>query len=117
LVNFAYSDTESFSGSQEIRFLVTGNQAYGDYLYVQFDSHLSGGEGLNGTLSATWSSNVFDPGEASSVNFFWGSGPSGNPASGVSLGSASTSVPDTGSTAALLGAGVAALAFARRRLG
>ncbi len=28
-----------------------------------------------------------------------------------------TSVPDTGSTAALLGAGVAALAFARRRLG
>ena len=29
----------------------------------------------------------------------------------------STSVPDTGSTAALLGAGVAALAFARRRLG
>ena len=27
------------------------------------------------------------------------------------------SVPDTGSTAALLGAGVAALAFARRRLG
>ena len=29
----------------------------------------------------------------------------------------STSVPDTGSTAALLGVGVAALAFARRRLG
>ena len=29
----------------------------------------------------------------------------------------STSVPDTGSTAALLGAGVAALAFARRKLG
>jgi hypothetical protein len=28
-----------------------------------------------------------------------------------------SSVPDTGSTAALLGAGVAALAFARRRLG
>ena len=33
------------------------------------------------------------------------------------LDTGSSAVPDTGSTAALLGAGVAALAFARRRLG
>ena len=37
--------------------------------------------------------------------------------SGHSLVIQYSSVPDTGSTAALLGAGVAALAFARRRLG
>ncbi|QXD33698.1 VPDSG-CTERM sorting domain-containing protein [Candidatus Pelagisphaera phototrophica] len=44
--------------------------------------------------------------------------PLGNDTITVTLASASiSSVPDTGSTAALLGAGVAALAFARRRLG
>lgn len=117
LENFASAATASFSGSQTVDFFKTGTEAVGDYLWVQFNSFLSGSEGLNGTLSGTWSSNVFDPEEASSVNFYWGTGESGYPGSGESLGSASQSVPDSGSTAALLGAGVAALAFARRRLG
>ena len=85
---------------------------------VQFGGNFSGSEGLNGTLSGTWSSTVFDPGEASTLKFYWGvKSVISAKNSGEYLGSASTSVPDTGSTAALLGAGVAALAFARRRLG
>ena len=117
LENFAPAATASFSGSQTVDFFKTGTEAVGDYLWVQFNSFLSGSEGLNGTLSGTWSSNVFDPGEASSVNFYWGTGESGYPGSGESLGSASQSVPDSGSTAALLGVCVAALAFARCGLG
>ena len=117
LEDFASAATAGFSGSQTVDYFKTGTADFGDYLWVQFNSFLSASEGLNGTLSGTWSSNVFDPGEASTVNFYWGTGGSGAPNSGIALGSASLSVPDTGSTAALLGAGVAALAFARRRLG
>ena len=124
LANFAIPATASFSGSQSIKFdefagywFHTGTEEAGDYLFVQFDSALSGSEGLNGTLSGTWSSDVFDPEEASSVNFYWGTNGM-TVESGELLGSASLSaVPDSGSTAALLGAGVVALAFARRRLG
>ena len=117
LENFATAATASFSGSQTVDYFNTGTADYGDYAWVQFNSFLSGSEGLNGTLSGTWSSNVFDPGEASSVNFYWGTGLWGSPNSGLPLGSASRSVPDTGSTAALLGAGVFVLAAAKRRLG
>ena len=49
------------------------------FAWVQYNSFLSGSEGINGTLSDTWSSNVFDPGEASSVNFYWGTGLRGHP--------------------------------------
>ena len=124
LENFAIPATASFSGSQSIKWdefagywFHTGDAAGGDYMFVQFDSALSGSEGLNGTLSGTWSSNVFDPGEASSVNFYWGTEGSQLVTSGTALGSASRSAPDTGSTAALFGAGLVVLAFARRRLG
>ena len=116
LENFASAATASFSGSQTVDYFKTGTEVGGDYLWVQFNSFLSASEGLNGTLSGTWSSNVFNPGEASTVNFYWGTGGSGAPNSGIPLGSASLSVPDTGSTAVILGAGVVALAFARRRL-
>ena len=117
LENFEIADPASFSGSQTVSFFKTGNSVSGDYAWVQFTNVLSGGESLDGTLSGTWSSAVFDPGEASSVKFYYGTDELGGLTTGVFLGSASRSVPDTGSTAALLGAGVVALAFARRRLG
>ena len=65
------------------------------------------GEGFNGTLSATFPSNTFNPSGASSILFYWGdrvSGGSQGVQNGVYLGSASNPayVPDTGSTAALL---------------
>ena len=69
----------SSSGSQTVDYFNTGTADYGDYAWVQFNSFLSGSEGLNGTLSGTWSSNVFDPGEASSVIFYWGTGLWGHP--------------------------------------
>ena len=98
--------TASFSGSQAVDYFKTGTAAYCDYIWVQFVSPLSESEGLNRTLSGTWLSNVFDSGKASSVNFYWGPAPSGSADSGKPLGS----VPDTGSTAALLGVGVFVLA-------
>ena len=117
LEDFAIAATASFSGSQTVSFFKTGNSAAGDYAWVEFTNVLAGLESLNGTLSGTWSSAVFNPNEASSVNFYYGTDEYGALTTGVFLGSASRSVPDTGSTAALLGVGVIALGFARRRLG
>tara|TARA_B100001093_G_scaffold100547_1_gene92624 strand:+ start:57 stop:617 length:561 start_codon:yes stop_codon:yes gene_type:complete len=107
----------NFSGSQTVSEMTLGHPMFGDYFYVRFSTDLVGGDALEGTLNGSWPNTAFDPNAVTSLNFYWGTG-------GVSvddgelLGSASLSaVPDTGSTAALLGAGVAALAFARRRLG
>ena len=88
-----------------------------DYFFAAFANDLVSGSTLEGTLAGSWSSTVFDPNAVTSLEFWWGfNGP--DPTSGTLLGSASLSaVPDKGSTAALLGAGVVALAFARRRLG
>ena len=113
LENFATAAAASFSESQTVDYFKTGTAAYCDYIWVQFVSPLSESEGLNRTLSGTWLSNVFDSGKASSVNFYWGTGPSGSADSGKPLGS----VPDTGSTATLLAAGILVLAAGRRRLG
>ena len=116
------SITSGFPGSQGVAHLYTGS-VY-DYLYIDFYGNipalpdlpgLNVGDPLIGTVSGNWSSTAFDPSAVTSVNFYWGTGPSGLPNSGISLGSAS--IPDSGSTAALLGVGVVALAFARRRLG
>ena len=100
-----------------VHFDVTATYGVVDYLAAVFASELQLGNTLEGTLIGSWSANVFDPSAVTSLNFYWGNNGEG-PATGTLLGSASLSaVPDTGSTAALLGVGVAALAFARRRLG
>ena len=119
IIEFAEATTKNFSGSPS---LLAGPMVFGtisgfDYLYVNFAIQLHLGNPLEGTLVGSWSGNVFDPSAVTSLNFYWGYNGDG-PTTGTLLGSASLSaVPDTGSTAALLGAGVAALAFARRKLG
>ena len=132
----------SFNGSYEIPDvyqggidvyggLAMGQDVNGDGLLINFSLsdvpgteiggiHWPGfhsGDSLNGTLSATFPNNTFNPSGASSINVYFNDVPPYQDS--VYLGSLSNPayVPDTGSTAALLGVGVAALAFARRRLG
>ena len=119
IIEFAAANTKNFTGSPSLSADPLGfaTEMGFDYLYVSFASQLQLGNPLEGTLVGSWSDNVFDPSAVTSLNFYWGYNGS-SPTTGTLLGSASLSaVPDTGSTAALLGAGVAALAFARRRLG
>jgi hypothetical protein len=115
IIDWAEATTKNFSGSPSLLVFMTFPDF--DYLLVNFASQLQLGNPLEGTLVGSWSGNVFDPSAVTSLNFYWGYNGDG-PTTGTLLGSASTSaVPDTGSTAALLGVGVAALAAARRKLG
>ena len=116
------ASSSNFSGSQIIQGFALIVEEEANFIYGGFEEVLIAGSALSGTLTGSWSSTAFDPRAVTSLNFYWGLGyvavgdAPGN--SGTFLGSASLSaVPDTGSTAALLGVGVAALAFARCRLG
>jgi hypothetical protein len=117
--DFVDSGSHTWSGSQSMTNGRNGGSYYGDYIIFFFDSDLTTNEDITGTFSATWGATNFDPSAVSSLDFYWGTGigfdEAGDTVDGKFLGSASIS--DTGSTAALLGAGVAALALARRRLG
>jgi hypothetical protein len=116
---------QSFSGKidgisiDDISFFANGLLS-GDGVSILFTSTLSAGDTVTSAISLTWSgTNAFDPSAVSSLLLIWGDdGYPGSYPFGDPQGTTSTSaVPDTGSTAALLGAGVAALAVARRRLG
>ena len=96
------------------------HEMYGDVLSIGGFSTFSAGDTFTSEISITWSgSNVFDPSAVSSLLLTWGAdGPIENYPFGDAQGTTSTSaVPDTGSTAALPGVGLAALAFARRKRG
>ena len=116
---------QSFSGEidgisiGDISFFANGLLS-GDGVSILFNDFLSAGDTVTSAISLTWSGiNAFDPSAVSSLLLIWGDdGYPGSYPFGDPQGTTSTpTVPDTGSTAALLGVGVAALAFARRRLG
>ena len=99
----------------------------GDGLLIQFSEALLAGDTVTSAISITWSgTDVFDPTEISSLILTWGfdsdegyypfGDPQGTTSTSGTPGTGSTAIPDTGSTAAFLGAGVAALVFARRKL-
>ena len=116
----AYGDGSGEIGGIGINGASTGEGiGAGTFLSFDFKDELSDGDTVTSAISITWSgSNIFDPSAVSSLLLTWGGDDGSGYPFGDPQGTTSTSaVPDTGSTAALLGAGVAALAFARRRLG
>ena len=117
-------------GGQTIEFVFYQDNygGLGDGLFFQFSEPLSAGDTVTSPISITWSgTDVFVPSEISSLILTWGfdrdygdypfGDPQGTTSTSGAPGTGSTAIPDTGSTAALLGAGVVALAFARRKLG
>lgn len=122
--DFIDSSSASFTGTQDAGFGRTGGAFWGDYLLLNFTSALSTLEDITGTFSASWGSSVFDPSVVSSLDFYWGSGGRfSNPVDtigGEYLGSArvngpTSSVPDTGYTALMLGLSLGALLAIRRK--
>ncbi len=109
--NYIRSSTTNFTGSQPAHQNISlGSDFYGEYVYHWFSSNLSDGEALDGTLSASWSSRVFDPSVINSIDVYWGN-LSSTPARGQYLGTATaaSAVPDPGSTFVLCTLGFSAL--------
>jgi len=64
-----------FSGIYDIVTSSDGPERYGVYLLVEFDSEFLPNSEVNGILSLAWSSPVFDPRAAKSLDIYWGVGP------------------------------------------
>lgn len=76
---------------------------------MAFDSDLTSGEALNGSISALWLSPVFDPSTVNSLDLLWGTN---NDEFGVLL--TSVPVPEPSGTT-IMGLGVLLMAIRRRR--
>jgi hypothetical protein len=114
LGNFTFADTRSFTGTQALSGILTGNSS-GDYALVLFSSPLTAGEAISGTFSATWSTTAFDPAAVTQLNVQWGSTNGSSVGDGVQLALVPVNVPEP-SGAALLLTGLAVAAGRRRRL-
>jgi hypothetical protein len=69
---FLSASSKSFTGTQTLGGIGTGNPSNGDYFYVIFSNGLSSGESVFGRLTATWSSAAFDPSQVDYLDVYWG---------------------------------------------
>lgn len=111
--------SHTWTGSQTLMGsfpLFTGDPTFdtGDYFGLFFQSNITVGEAINGTVSATFATNTFNPSEVSTINVIWGSG--GDSFSNGTLQDTVTvnSIPEP-SSALLVGLGVLAFLAIRKR--
>lgn len=110
LGDFDYVISMSFSGSQSLFGIYTGNANVGDYFVVEFLDDLTDGESISGTLTASWGITAFDPSQVTSLEVRWGT-------DGFALGSviATASVVPEPTSFVLLEVAALGLILARRR--
>lgn len=76
LGDFWGANFASFTGVQILRStsgpIATGGDSFGDYFFVAFDTDLSPGESIAGTVSASWASTAFDPSAVDAIDVYWG---------------------------------------------
>lgn len=115
---FYIADTRSFTGSQALGAIGTGNPSLGDYFSVNFINPFTVGQAINGLVQATWSRTVFNTAEAPpSLNLYWGIDatlpvdPSTQPS--IITGGTLQNVPEP-SAISLLAVGLGGLALLRR---
>jgi len=105
-----------FSGVYDIVTSSDGPERYGDYLLVEFDSEFTPDSEIDGIMSLSWSSPIFAPSAAKSLDIYWGVGSNlAEPAGvveGIFLGS--IRVPEVSSTI-FLGLGLCSALGRRRR--
>ncbi len=102
MVQFASSVQVGESGSAVIG---VGTPDYGEYFFIRFPSNLQPNQSFDETISATWSSNVFDPEQVSALEVRWGSASLTSISGGPVVGTA-TPVPEpSGVLLAFLGFG------------
>ncbi len=73
--SFQEANSATFTGSQALNTVRTGNLFQGDYFFVGFQSGLSGGEAVNGVVTATWLTPVFDDLSPVTIDVYIGSVP------------------------------------------
>jgi len=75
LGNFLGSSSKSFSGSQSLSTVKTGNSSNGDYFFTSFINAFTANEAISGALTANWTlpdAPAFDPSQVTNLNVFWG---------------------------------------------
>ena len=73
LGSFNGSSSKSFSGSQPLSSVMTGNSSNGDYFFTSFTNNLTANEAISGTLTANWTGGpAFDPSQVTNLNVYWG---------------------------------------------
>lgn len=100
LFDFFPAETTAFTGVQDLDSdepIGTGAMRFGDYFFINFDTGMTPSENLEGTLTAEWAVDIFDPTVVQSLNIYWGvETPNGSVDEGVFLGTVPIAVPEPG---------------------